>query len=152
MIYMNKVLFKPALIIWSVAWVPLIILLTSLCVKSPEPQLFVITGALVLFYALAVFLLYKDCMTKKYYMKAEEDDLKICCPGLEKDNKTLLIKIQDIDHFEYQKGCAFVSFLGVLPLIQYVQDGKVCRRYLCNTKKAELEEFCETYKIKLIPN
>lgn len=126
MIYLNKKQFLPAMILISIMFVPIMLMLTCLCLFYNVFQPFLIIGILLVTYLLLIFCFFKISKSTKNYLIINNDGLDICCGNKYCDKNTGVWKvpyneIARIDYYRISSLKGWVSlWTGLLPKCVFI--------------------------------
>ena len=157
MIYLNKSILKPLLIICSFLFVPPIIMLIISCILFNEVQLYVILCCFVLLYIFSFWIVIRESKNKKYYLKICNDSLEILYPNLTSNGEVLSVKITDIEKIDYYKITSPISWLAMFQwtcpkamFITYSKNNIKENKAIGHAELKEIVKICEEKGIQLI--
>ena len=157
MIYLNTGFFKPAIILFSIIFLPMIIGCCVLTFFDFRLELLIISLIMVLGYMLFVFGIYKYSKTEKYFLAKQENDcIIINYPNVSRDN-FLTLSCDDIVRIEYYK---IMSVKAWWMLVSCVGPQCAYITYLCDNKEIckligypdynQISQLCRSLGIEFI--
>ena len=156
MIYLNSGIFKPALIIFSIIFCPLIAWVMILeFIKFSFIEL--IVAIVLLFMFLGILMLsYKISKSKEDFIKIDENCIEIRYPNVSNDG-VLKIDINKIERFDY---FGFSSLTSWLSLTNGLVPNSVFITYTCCSENKEvlighpdineIKKLCQKINVQLV--
>lgn len=132
-IYLNKAYFKPALILWSILFLPAIIACIIIVIVDKDYNVLIAIAVCAVLYSMFIIFSYLYSKSKKNFLQIENDKIEIVYPNINKGKHTLSLNIKDIKRFDLytvKSLTAWISlFNGLLP------------RFVCITYEFEGEKY-----------
>ncbi|MDE6442736.1 MAG: hypothetical protein K2L12_08315 [Clostridia bacterium] len=138
-IYLNKACFKPALILWSILFLPGIIACIIITIVDKDYNVLIAIAICAVLYSMFIIFSYLCSKSKKNFLQIENDKIEIAYPNINRGKHTLSLNFKDIKRFDFytvKSLTAWISlFNGLLP------------RFVCITYEFEGErhEDCIGY-------
>lgn len=126
MLYLNKELFKPALILLSIAFGAVLTLFLILMIAVFHIVLLIAFFALAAAYGALVYLAWRISKSQKYYLSGGKVFLEICYPTINYGRGKIQVPYKAIVEFQYFPLNSFKSWInlvtyGVAPECIYIK-------------------------------
>ncbi len=156
MIYLERGILKPLVVFISIFFVPIIICVSIFLFSNYSLRDLIILLVVASSYASIIFLIYKLSQSKKYYLIAEDDCLRINYPNISPDHE-LKIPYEKIIYLKYYritslKAWAYMFLYEISPqcvFIIYAHEGEQKEIMIGYPKYDELYEICNKKGLKL---
>ena len=103
MIYLNRGMFKPSIVLVSIALLPMFIACVVSCFLNYGIEKLIISIVLLLLYFTIIFVIYKYSKKDYYFMEVNEKTISIKYPNLICNLNPTIISINDIVSIEYYR-------------------------------------------------
>lgn len=154
-IYTNKALFKPVLIILNFLFIPTIISLIVALVLLKEIFIAILLACFITIYIVTILLFKWESNRKTNFIKVEKDGLEINYPNLAKDGNCLSLNYEEIIKIDYYKITSFVSWLALVQMqlpkalfITFNKNGNIVRKAIGHSELSEVTKLCNENNIK----
>lgn len=155
-VYLNRELFKPAMIVLSAAFGALILLFLILTIAFFNVVLLVILLALAAVYGVSFYLVWLVSKSNKYYMEEKRGFLDIRYPTINYGRGHLQVPYKALVEFQYyplQSKNSWINFItyGAVPGCTYLSyhtpQGKVVTELLGYITKSDAEALAQRYGV-----
>lgn len=150
MYYLEEKQFKPAIIMFSILFIPIIVAVTIAISFSYQIELLVILFVVILVYLTLTFIIWRISARKTYYLQVNKETINICYPNINNENCKLELLYKEIKKIDYYK---ITSLAGWMMLFNYAFPKCVFITYVKNGKeKTDFIGYLDLYDIKQIAN
>ena len=157
MVYLNKGLFAPQIMLMSILFVPITIVCTLSFLGEFQLPLFILFLVCLAFSCVWTLLAFKSSKSRKYTMQVIEGNIIINFPNLNRESQDLVLNHDSIVRMEYYR---LFSMRGWCMLHNYVLPQCLYLIYVCNGKEIckhigypdfqDIQDFCQALDIELI--
>ncbi len=156
-VYLNRMLFKPALIVLSAIFGLFFLLFAILTIAAFNVVLLVITILVAVAYGVMVALVYRVSKLDKYYLREEEPGLLIRYPTMNFDRGAIRIPYKALIGFEFYPIHSKASWLhfmttGIIPGCVYVtyinRYGHRVTELMGYITQSDVEALAQRYNMK----
>ncbi len=160
-VYLNRMLFKPALIVLSIIFGFFFVLFAILTIATFHVVLLVLTLVVAAAYGVLVGLAYLVSKADKYYLREEEPGLLIRYPTMNFDRGAIRIPYKALIGFEFfplKSKSSWINFItyGVLPDCVYItyinRHGRKVTELMGYITQSDVEALARRYNIKFTLN
>ena len=125
-IYLNKAYFKPALILWSILFLPAIIACIIIIIVDKSYEVLIAIAICALLYSMFIIFSYLYSKSKKNFLQIENDKIEIVYPNINKGKHTLSLNFKDIKYFDLYTVKSLTTWIS---LFNGLLPGFVCLTY-----------------------
>lgn len=157
MISLNKGIFKPLAVLFSIIVLPATIACIVLFIFEPRISISIVSIIGIMIYVLMLLVAYKCSRSSKYYIKIKENDVCIKYPNLSKNSECLTLNAHEIVRIEYYRltsikaWCMLVNYVGPqCAYMTYFCDGKEVNKHIGYPEYQEISNFCKTHDIGFV--
>lgn len=133
-IYLNKAYFMPALILWSIIFLPATIICIILTILDKDFYILIAIAICTVMYSISITLSYLYSKSKRNFLKIENDKIEIVYPNINKGKHILSLKLNDVKRFDLYTVKSITAWInlfnGLLPrfvCITYEFEGERCQ-------------------------
>lgn len=150
MYYLDQKQFKPALILFSVFFIPTILSLIVALSFLFEVELLIILFAIVALYLMLILVLWRISVRKTHCLSICEDSITINYPNVNDGKGILKLSITQIKKIDYYK---ITSLSGWMMLFNYVYPKSVFITYSTSgTEKTDFVGYMDLHDLQKIAN
>ena len=100
MIYTNKAILKPIIIVLSVLFIPSIIVLTIYCIFFSNFQGYIILAIFIFLFIVGIIVAIKEAYSHRNYIKINTSFFEIKFDNLSSNGQAIIVNYDDIDAME----------------------------------------------------
>ena len=157
MIYTNKAILKPIIIVLSVLFIPSIIVLTIYCIFFSNFQGYIILAIFIFLFIVGIIVAIKEAYSHRNYIKINTSFFEIKFDNLSSNGQAIIVNYDNIVQIEYYKINSFISWLQFLsyqiPKVAFItihENENIITKAIGYFEKNDLIKICESKNIKLI--
>lgn len=157
MIYTNKAILKPIIIVLSVLFIPSIIVLTIYCIFFSNFQGYIILAIFIFLFIVGIIVAIKEAYSHRNYIKINTSFFEIKFDNLSSNGQAIIVNYDDIVQIGYYKINSFISWLQLLsyqiPKVAFItihENENIITKAIGYFEKNDLIKICESKNIKLI--
>ena len=158
MIYTNKAILKPIIIVLSVLFIPSIIVLTIYCIFFSNFQGYIILAIFIFLFIVGIIVAIKEAYSHRNYIKINTSFFEIKFDNLSSNGQAIIVNYDDIVQIEYYKINSFISWLQLLftyqsPKVAFItihENENIITKAIGYFENNDLIKICESKNIKLI--
>lgn len=157
MIYTNKAILKPIIIILSVLFIPSIIVLAIYCIIFSNFQGYIILAIFSFLFIVGIIVAIKEAYSQRNYIKINTSFFEIKFDNLSSNGQAIIVNYDDIVQIDYYKINSFISWLQLLsyqiPKVAFItihENENIITKAIGYFEKNDLIKICESKNIKLI--
>lgn len=157
MIYLNSAQFRPLAIIISLTMLPLVFSIGVLTIIDFRIEILLIFLIFLVSYLIVIFMIYKNSLSNKYYLNANNEYIEIKYPNVGGMSGELVVDYDNIIKIEYYKISSIKSWLMLFnyvcpdcAYITYKHNNKEICEHIGYAKYKDLRALCNEKGINLI--
>ena len=158
MIYTNKAMLQPMIIVLSVFFMPIIIVLTIYCIVFSNFQGYIILACFIFLFIVCIIATIKEAYSQRNFIKINDSFFEIKFDNLSSNGQAIIVNYDDIVQIEYYKINSFISWLQLLlsyqsPKVAFItirENENIITKAIGYFEKNDLIKICESKNIKLI--
>ena len=157
MIYTNKAMLQPMIIVLSVFFIPIIIVLTIYCIVFSNFQGYIILASFSFVFIVCIIATIKEAYSQRNYIKINTLFFEIKFDNLSSNRQAIIVNYDDIVQIDYYKINSFISWLQLLsyqsPKVAFItihENENIITKAIGYFEKNDLIKICESKNIKLI--
>lgn len=157
MIYTNKAMLQPMIIVLSVFFIPIIIVLTIYCIVFSNFQGYIILASFIFLFIVCIIATIKEAYSQRNFIKINDSFFEIKFDNLSSNGQAIIVNYDDIVQIDYYKINSFISWLQLLsyqiPKVAFItihENENIITKAIGYFEKNDLIKICESKNIKLI--